>query len=67
MHPLLHILFSVLSSDRPLYIRGYRVDYRSPIFEPCPGCGGQTYRAVENRCIACCPRCKHLLDVYSDY
>lgn len=60
------IFFPYLSS-RPPFIRGYRVDYNSPIHEPCPGCGGQTYRSVEDRSIACCTKCKHILDVYPDY
>lgn len=59
-------LFS-LNNSHPLYIRGYKVDYNSPISEPCPGCGGRTYRAMEDRSVACCIKCKHLLDVYPDY
>ena len=59
--------FNIFPFLRPPYIRGYRVDYSSPINESCPGCGGQTFRAVENRGIACCTRCLHVLDVYPDY
>lgn len=51
----------------PIYIRGFKVDYKSPISEPCPGCGGRTYRSVENRSVACCIRCRRVLDVYPDY
>lgn len=46
---------------------GYKVDYSSPVSEPSPGYGGQTYQSVEDRSIACCTRCKHILDVYRDY
>lgn len=61
-------LFGLFDSNTlPEYICGYKVDYRSPISEPCPGCGGRTFRSVEDRSIACCIRCKHILDVYPDY
>lgn len=60
-------LWSLNNSSHPSYIRGYKVDYTSPISEPCPGCGGKTYRSVEDRCVACCTGCKHLLDVCPDY
>lgn len=56
-----------LNNNRPMYIRGYKVDYSAPISEPCPGCGGRTFRSVEDRSVACCTKCKHLFDVYPDY
>lgn len=51
---------------RPSSIGGYEVDYSSPISEPCPHCGGRTYRSVKDRGIACCTRCEKLLYVYPD-
>lgn len=53
-----------LNNYRPLFICGYKVDYNSPILEPCSGCGGRTYRSVKDRRVACCTGCKHLLDVF---
>ena len=53
--------------DFPEYICGFKVDYRSPIPDPCPGCGGQVYRSVSNRGMACCTGCKHILRVWPDY
>ena len=55
-----------LNNSNSSYIRGYRVDYTSPISEPCPNCGGRTFRSVEDRGIALCTRCKKMLYVYTD-
>lgn len=67
---IFHVISELFSSNEPVQpkmICGYTVDYNSPISEPCLGCGGQTYRSVENKGIACCTRCFHILEVFPDY
>ena len=65
MFPPLSDLFDIFNG-RPPYIKGYRVDYNSPINESRPNCKGGTFRSFEDRGIACCTRCKRLLYVYTD-
>ena len=61
-------IFDIFISEEkewPQTIGGYTVNYKSPIGEPCPNCGGKTFHALENMDIACCTRCHRLLYVYN--